>query len=98
MKSFSILYPDVFSLGNNVIFIIDDKEYVHEITKSYFRETYYLSYFKGENDEIFRILKIDRTKFMKDFFNINSNGNWPEVPTIEMLKKQLKYLEFINEF
>lgn len=35
---------------------------------------------------------------MKDFFNMDSDGNWPEVPTIEMLKKQLKYLEFINEF
>lgn len=98
MKSFSILYPDVFSPDNNIIFIIDDKEYVYGITKSYIKESYYLTYFKGENDEIFRILEIDKVKFMKDFFNMNSDGIWPEVPTIEMLKKQLKYLEFINEF
>jgi hypothetical protein len=98
MKSFSILYPDVFIVGRNVVFIIDGKEYVHIITKSYLRGTYYLSYLKGDNDMIFHKLKIDRTKFMKDLFNMDSNGNWPEVPTIEMLKKQLKYLEFINEF
>lgn len=98
MKSFSILYPDVFITGKNVTFIIDDKEYVHIITKSDFRGVYYLSCFKGDNDMIFHKLGIDRTKFMKDFFNMKSNGNWPEVPTIEMLKEQLKYLEFINEF
>lgn len=98
MKSFSILYPDVFIVGKNVIFTIDDKEYAHIITKSDFRGVYYLSYLKGDNDMIFHKLKIDRTKFMKDFFNMKSYGNWPEVSTIEMLKKQLKYLEFINEF
>lgn len=98
MKSFSILYPDVFLPGHDVIFIIDDKEYVFIITKAYFREAYYLFYPKGINDVIFDILKIDKTKFMKDFFNMDSNGNWPEVPTIEMLREQLKYLEFINEF
>lgn len=98
MKNFSILYPDVFIAGKIVVFIIDGKEYVHEITKSHFRGAYYLSYFKGDNDMIFHKLKIDRTKFMKDFFNMDSYGNWPEVPTIEMLKKQLKYLEYINEF
>lgn len=98
MKSFSILYPDSFIPGENVIFIIDDKRYVHQIMQSYFREKYYLLYPKGDNDIIFHKLQIDRTKFMKDFFNMDSNGNWPEVPTIEMLKKQLKCLEFINEF
>lgn len=98
MKNFSILYPDVFSLGSYVIFIIDDKEYVHQIMQSYFREKYYLLYPKGDNSVIFHILKIDKTKFMKDFFNMKSDGNWPEVPTIEMLKEQLKCLEFINEF
>lgn len=98
MKNFSILYPDVFSPDNEVIFIIDDKEYVYKITKSVFRNAHYLLNPKGDNDIIFTILKIDKNKFMKDFFNMNSNGNWPEVPTIEMLREQLKYLEFINEF
>lgn len=98
MKSFSILYPDIFITGKNVTFIIDGKEYVHIITESPLRKVCYLTYLKGDNDIIFHKLGIDRTKFMKDFFNMKSNGNWPEVPTIEMLKKQLKYLEFINEF
>lgn len=98
MKNFSILYPDVFLPDSNVLFIIDDKEYVHKISKSHFTEMFYLSYFNGDNDVIFYKLKIDKNKFMKDFFNMNSNGNWPEVPTIEMLREQLKYLEFINEF
>lgn len=98
MKNFSILYPDVFSPNNEVVFIIDSKEYVHRITESPFRKVCYLTYVKGDNDMIFHKLQIDKTKFMKDFFNMDSNGNWPEVPTIEMLKKQLKYLEFINEF
>lgn len=98
MKNFSILYPDIFSKGKEVIFIIDDEKYVFEITKSYFREVYYLSHFRCENDLIFSILEIDKNKFMKDFFNMKSYGNWPEVPTIEMLREQLKYLEFINEF
>lgn len=98
MKSFSILYPDSFIPGENVIFIIDDKEYVHKITKSPLRKVYYLAYLKGYNDIIFHILKIDKTDFMEYFFNMDSNGNWPEVPTIEMLKEQLKCLEFINEF
>lgn len=98
MKNFNILYPDVFSPDNEVIFIIDDKEYVYKIIKSFFRDVYYLSNPNGDNDIIFTILKIDKNRFMKDFFNMNSNGNWPEVPTIEMLREQLKYLEFINEF
>lgn len=98
MKNFSILYPDVFSPDNEVIFIINDEEYVYKIIKSVFRDVYYLSNPKGDNDIIFTILKIDKNRFMKDFFNMNSNGNWPEVPTIEMLREQLKYLEFINEF
>ena len=98
MKNFSILYPDVFSPNNEVVFIIDSKEYVHRITEWPFRKVCYLTYVKGDNDMIFHKLQIDKTKFMKDFFNMDSNGNWPEVPTIEMLKKQLKYLEFINEF
>lgn len=98
MKSFSILYPDVFVEGKNVVFIIDDKKYDHIITKSDLRGVYYLSYLRGDNNMVFHKLEIDRTKFMKDFFNMKSNGNWPEVPTIKMLKKQLKYLEFINEF
>lgn len=98
MKNFSILYPDVFSEGKDVIFIIDDKEYLFRIQKSDFRGTYYLLYHKGDNDIIFYILKIDKNKFMKDFFNMDSSGDWPEVPTLEMLKEQLKYLEFINEF
>lgn len=98
MKNFSILYPDVFSLDNEVVFIIDDQRYLFTIEKSYYREEYFLFNAKGSNDVIFHILKIDKNKFMKDFFNIDSSGEWPEVPTIEMLKKQLKYLEFINEF
>lgn len=98
MKNFSILYPDIFLENRYIIFIINDKEYVHKIIKSYSRETYYLLYPKGVNDEIFRILEIDKVKFMKDFFNMGSDGDWPEVPTIEMLREQLKYLEFINEF
>ena len=98
MKNFSILYPGDFSLGSYVIFIIDDKKYVYQIMQSYLREKYYLSCPNGDNSEIFRILKIDKDKFMKDFFNMKSDGNWPEVPTIEMLKEQLKCLEFINEF
>lgn len=98
MKSFNILYPDIFVPGENVVFIIDDKEYVHRITESFLRKVYYLTYLKGDNDMIFHKLQIDKTKFMKDFFDMDSYGNWPEVPTIEMLKKQLKCLEFINEF
>ena len=98
MKNFGILYPDVFSPDNNVIFTIDDKEYVHIIRKSDFRRAYYLLYLNGDNDIIFHKLGIDRTKFMKDFFNMKSNGIWPEVSTLKMLREQLKYLEFINEF
>ena len=98
MKSFSILYPYDFSPGENVIFIINGEEYVHKIIKSDFRGVYYLLYPKTDNGEIFRVLKIDKVKFMEDFFNMESYGDWPEVPTIEMLKEQLKYLEFINEF
>lgn len=98
MKNFSILYPDIFLPDSNVLFIINDKEYVYKIRKSNFRNRYYLLNLEGDNDIIFTILKIDKNKFMKDFFNMDSNGDWPEVPTIEMLKEQLKYLEFINEF
>lgn len=98
MKNFRILYPDIFLPNSNVLFIIDDKEYVYKIIKSDFRNAYYLLYPKGDNDIIFYILEIDKTKFMKDFFNMESNGKWPEVPTLEMLREQLRCLEFINEF
>ena len=44
------------------------------------------------------MLDIDPSAFMKKFFNMERHGSWPTVPSLNMLKEQLKCLEYYYEY
>lgn len=44
------------------------------------------------------MLDIDPSVFMKKFFNMERYGAWPTVPSLDMLKEQLKCLEYYYEY
>lgn len=59
--------------------------------------TFFLRNVIGSNDRIFEILDIDPSAFMKKCFNMKRYESWPVVPSLDMLKEQLKYLEYYDE-
>jgi hypothetical protein len=60
--------------------------------------TFFLRNINGTNHRIFEILDIDPSVFMKKCFNMERYGAWPTVPSLDMLKKQLKCLEYYYEY
>lgn len=59
--------------GQEVIFIIKDKNYKYKVHKSFLNGEYY------NNDQIFIDLKIDQIKFAYSAYGYNpGNGFWPE--------------------
>lgn len=97
MKNFKIIYPKNFALNSCVHFVVDGNTLTYKISKYDLFNSFFLNTI-GSNNKIFEILDIDPSVFMKKCFNMKCYGAWPAVPSLNMLKEQLKCLEFINEF
>lgn len=98
MKNFKIIYPKNFVLNSYVYFVIDGITLTYKINKYYYFDGFFLMNSEGSNDLVFKMLDIDPLVFMKKCFNIERYGSWPVVPSIDMLKEQLKCLEYYDEF
>lgn len=95
MTKFKIEFPEKFEIGIYFNVYINDVLYSHEICKS-FGGRYYL-FCRCNNDIIFKLLHIDKCDFMRKFFGVESSGTWPEVDTLDELKRQLECLEYYEE-
>lgn len=98
MKNFKIIYPKNFALNSCVHFIIYSIVLTYKIDKYDYSDNFFLRNTKGFNHLIFEILDINPSVFMKKCFNMGCYGSWPIVPSLDMLKEQLKCLEYYNEF
>lgn len=98
MKNFKIIYPRNFVLNSRVDFVVDNNILTYQIDQYYYLGDFFLRNTKGSNDTIFEMLDIDPSAFMKKFFNMERHGAWPTVPSLNMLKEQLKYLEYYYEY
>lgn len=97
MKNFKIIYPRIFALNSCVYFVIDGNILTYKIDGYNYLGNFFLRNVIGPNDRIFEILDIDPSVFMKKCFNMKRYGSWPVVPSLDMLKEQLKYLEYYYE-
>lgn len=95
MTRFRIEFPGKFEVGTWFNVYINDVLHSHEICKTYDGKYYLLSL--PSNDIIFNLLHIDKDDFMRNFFGIESFGTWPEVDTLDKLKRQLEYLKYYEE-
>lgn len=93
-----IKYPDNFILDEIVYIYIDDLLYKYQIRGILAIKYFYLLGKNCPNDAVFVKLGINTEFFMKFYFNIEAKGIWPAVKSLELLKEQLKYLEYYNEF
>ena len=98
MKNFKIIYPRNFVLNSYVYFDIDGDILTYKIYKYDDSDDFFLRNTKGLNHVIFEILDIDPSGFMKKFFNMQRYGSWPTVRSLDMLKEQLKCLEYYYEY
>lgn len=98
MKNFKIIYPRNFVLNSYVEFIVDKSVLTYQIDRCYYGGDFFLRNIKGSNNVIFEILDINPSIFMKKCFNMECHGAWPTVPSLNMLKEQLKYLEYYYEY
>lgn len=92
-----IKYPNNFILGEIVYIYIDKLLYKYQVAGSPWMKYFYLLGKNCSNDAVFVKLGIDTKFFMKFYFNTGKDGIWPAVKSLELLKKQLKYLEYYNE-
>lgn len=97
MKNFKIIYPRNFVLNSCVSFVIDGNILTYKIDKYDDSDDFFLRNVIGPNHRIFEILDIDPSAFMKKCFNMERYGSWPVVPSLDMLKEQLKCLEYYGE-
>lgn len=97
MKNFKIIYSRNFTLNQCVHFVIDGRILTYEINKRDDSDNFFLENIRGFNDKIFEILDINPSVFMKKCFNMERFGLWPMVPSLNMLKEQLKCLEYYEE-
>lgn len=95
--SIKIKYPNNFILGEIVYIYIDDLLYKYQISGSFALKYFYLFGKNCSNDAVFVKLDINTEFFMKFYFNTKKEGIWPYVKSLELLKKQLKYLEYYDE-
>lgn len=79
-------------------FVIDGSILTYKIDGYDYLGDFFLINTKGPNDIIFNMLGIDPASFMKKCFNMKRYGSWPAVPSLAMLKQQLKYLEYYDEY
>lgn len=97
MKNFKIIYPRDFSLNSCVYFVIYDITLTYKICKYFYFDGFFLTNLEGYNDLVFKMLDINPSVFIKKCFNMKCHGIWPTVYSLELLKKQLKYLEYYDE-
>jgi hypothetical protein len=93
-----IKYPNNFILYEIVCIYIDNLLYKYQIRGIPAIRYFYLLGKNCSNDAVFVKLGINTEFFMKFYFNIERKGIWPAVNSLELLKKQLKYLEYYNEY
>ena len=98
MKNFKIIYPKNFILDSCICFDINGDILTYKIDRYYYTDYFFLRNTKGSNDIIFKILNINPSVFMKKYFNMERHGSWPAVSSLDMLKEQLKYLEYYYEY
>ena len=98
MKNFKIIYPRNFVLNSYVDFVVDNNILTYKIDQYYHLDDFFLRNTKGSNHIIFEMLDVDPSVFMKKFFNMERYGAWPTVPSLNMLKEQLKCLEYYYEY
>lgn len=98
MKNFKIIYPRNFVLNSCVYFDIDGDILTYKISKYDDSDDFFLRNTEGFNDKVFEILDINTSVFMKKCFNMERSGAWPTVRSLDMLKEQLKCLEYYYEY
>lgn len=96
MKSFRIEIPKEIKVNSVVKVYIDEELFIHVIHRQTYGKKYYMFCGCG-NDIIFRRLGINKIHFMNNLFGIEPEGNWPEVDTLDKLKRQLEYLKYYEE-
>lgn len=82
-----IKYPNNFILGETVYIYIDDLLYEYEIRGSFKFRQFYLFGKNCSNDAVFVKLGINIEFFIEFYFNIEKDGIWPTVYSLELLKK-----------
>lgn len=96
MKSFRIEIPEEFKVDSIIKVYIDEELFIHVIHRQTYNKKYYL-FCENGNNIIFVRLGINKLHFMKNLFGTESEGSWPEVDTLDKLKRQLEYLKYYEE-
>jgi hypothetical protein len=97
-------YSQNFDVGSHILFIIVYPDTSTEIYSGMidtigFEGSYYVKINNYENSIIFSKLNIDRAFFIKNIIGVGElRGSWPEVPTLDMLRKSIEALECFDEF
>ena len=97
MKNFRIEIPKEFEVGSTINVYIDEELFIHIVYQHSYTKEWYMFCGHG-NDIIFSKLGINKIHFMNNLFGRESEGNWPEVDTLDELKRQLEYLKYYEEF
>lgn len=93
-----------FDVGSHLLFIIVYPDTSTEIYSGMidtigFEGNYYIKINNYRNSIIFSKLNIDRAFFIKNIVGVGELiGDWPEVPTLDMLRKSIEALECFDEF